>query len=831
MKFIISLCCLLFLAQTTIAQKPKRLSSNELFEKIESLNFFGTVLYVAAHPDDENTRLISYASNKLKARTVYLSLTRGDGGQNLIGPEIRESLGVIRTQELLAARNVDGGEQLFSRANDFGYSKHPEETLSIWDREKVLADVVWAIRTVKPDVIINRFDHRTPGTTHGHHTASAMLSYEAFDLASDKNSFKNQLAYTDTWKPSRMFFNTSWWFYGSHDKFENANKDKFLDFDIGVYYPQKGMSNNEIAAIASSQHLCQGFGRLSQRGTEKEYIEFLKGDFPTDKSNLFSGIDTSWKRVKGGSKIFEILSEVQENFDFKSPSKHISQLVEAYQLIQTLEDPYWRNRKTVEITEVIEACLGLYIEATAAESSATPGQSIPLQLEILNRSNVSVMLDSYEIVKDGKSEVKEKNTTLLNNIKILVKDEVSLKNVAYSSPYWLNTKASLGMYYVDDQRMVGKPESEQPLKIIFNINVKGQQIPITKNVVYRYAKRDKGELYQPFAIVPKVTVSIPEKVILFNSNKSKKITVNITAGEDDISGTVELCYPEGWKVSPKQIPFQMSQKGAILKKVFEVTPPNKTAEGKISGLVRVGNDVFEKEKIEIAYDHIPKQTILKNSESKVVRLEIEKKGKKIAYVEGAGDVVPESLSQIGYDVERVSVESITLEKLQEFDAVVLGIRAYNTQEKLAYKQETILQYVKAGGKMIVQYNTAGRRRVDVMAPFELLVSRDRVTDEKATVVFLDKKHPLLNTPNKIKKKDFDGWVQERGLYFPNKWAEEFTPILGMHDKGEPQKNGSLLVAHYGKGVYIYTGLSFFRELPAGVPGAYKLFANLLSYEQ
>jgi LmbE family N-acetylglucosaminyl deacetylase len=336
----IRLCLLLFLSTifSLQAQQPKKLNSSEIYEAVKKLNVLGSVLYIAAHPDDENTRLISYMSNEVKARTAYLSLTRGDGGQNLIGPEIRELLGVIRTQELLAARSIDGGEQRFTRANDFGYSKHPDETLEIWNKDDVLSDVVWAIREFKPDIIINRFDHRTPGRTHGHHTSSAMLSMEAFDMANDASKYSSQLKLTQTWQPQRLFFNTSWWFYGSQEKFEEADKSNMLSFDIGTFYSTKGSSNNELASMASSQHLSQGFGRLSQRGSQQEYIEFLKGE-PLDGSNdVFAGIDTSWNRIDGGQAIGTIMTAIESNFNFVNPSAHLPQLLEAYKLLQNVKD-------------------------------------------------------------------------------------------------------------------------------------------------------------------------------------------------------------------------------------------------------------------------------------------------------------------------------------------------------------------------------------------------------------------------------------------------------------------------------------------------------------
>lgn len=418
----------LLISISFFAQKPNKLSSNQIYEKIQKLNFFGTALYIAAHPDDENTRLIAYLANHVKARTGYLSLTRGDGGQNLIGPEISELLGVIRTQELLAARNIDGGEQFFTRANDFGYSKHPDETLDIWDKEKVLSDVVWVIRTFKPDVIINRFNHKTPGSTHGHHTTSAMLSMEAFDFAANENQFEDQLKFIETWQPKRLFFNTSSWFYRNSDDFENATKE-LTKLDVGVYYPLKGLSNNEIAAIASSQHLCQGFGRLSTRGSENEYLEFLKGDSLKVKNDVFSGINTTWSRVKDGEEIGKILYEIEKNFDIVNPSKHLPKLLEAYQKVQLLDDKYWREIKEKQLLEIIEACAGLYLEVSAESSSGNPNEKIYVNFELVNRSTVLVQLTSIKNVLE--EETIFKGLDLYQNKKLNFKESIVLKTFDY----------------------------------------------------------------------------------------------------------------------------------------------------------------------------------------------------------------------------------------------------------------------------------------------------------------------------------------------------------------------------------------------------------------
>jgi len=829
-KVVIFFTFLLYLSHTVFAQAPNKLNSNQVFEKIQKLNFLGTVLYVAAHPDDENTRLISYLSNHIKARTAYLSLTRGDGGQNLIGPEIRELLGVIRTQELLAARRVDGGEQFFTRANDFGYSKHPDETLDIWDKEKVLSDVVWTIRNFKPDIIINRFNHRTLGTTHGHHTSSAMLSMEAFDVVNDPNKFPSQLQYTDVWQPKRMFFNTSWWFYGSQEKFENETKGnpKFLSVDVGVYYPLKGLSNNEVASMASSQHLCQGFGRLSVRGSQNEYLELLKGQKVSNQKNLFDGINTTWTRVEGGKEIGDILKEVESNFNFVNPSIHLPQLIQAYTLISQLKDTYWKDIKIKELTQIIEACAGLYLESSASSSNTVKNSTIPLQIEVLNRNNtVPILLNSIEIF-GGESRKINVHKELIPNQKQVLKENLKVKEVPNTSPYWLQNEGSLGMYVVNNQSLIGMPETPRVAYVDFNLQIGDATIKVRKNVVHRFAKRDKGELYEPFEILPKVTSKINESVLVFSSNTAKQVEVTVRAGKNDLEGNLELKSPEGWTIFPRHIPISISQKGEEQVFVFEVSPPSYTSEGELRSEVEVEGEIFDKGLTEINYSHIPKQSVLLPSSAKVVRLNIKKEGDKIGYIIGAGDAVPESLKQIGYTVTLLKPHEISSSKqLDKFDAIVIGIRAYNTNSDLKYKQKYLLEYVEKGGNLVVQYNTS--RGVDVMPPYSLTLSRDRVTNENSLVNILDEKHPVMNYPNKITQDDFKGWVQERGLYFPEKWSKEYTPILSMKDKGEKkEKKGSLLVARYGKGYYVYTGLSFFRELPAGVSGAFKLFANILS---
>ncbi|MEC5167351.1 LmbE family N-acetylglucosaminyl deacetylase [Flavobacterium sp. PL11] len=819
---------LLFIANpVVVAQVPKKPNSVEIYHQIEKLNFLGSALYIAAHPDDENTRLISYLSNDVKARTGYLSLTRGDGGQNLIGTQLRELLGVIRTQELIEARKIDGGEQFFTRANDFGFSKNPSETLEIWDKEKVLADVIWAIRKFQPDVIVNRFDHRSSGTTHGHHTASAMLSMESFKLASDPNSFLEQLQYVKPWQTKRQFFNTSWWFYGTIEKFNAADKTNLIALETGTYYADLGKSNQEIAALSRSRHQSQGFGSTGERGEETEYLEFINGDPLADKKSLFEGIDTSWNRVKGGKNIGTLLSKIITEFNHKDPSLSIPNLVKAYSMIQSLDENHWKPLKLAELKEIIAACAGLFLEAAAQNQEATPGSILQLKLEAINRSATPIQLSSITTLPAGKMVIK--NLALKNNTTNAFNLNIDLpENLNYTQPYYLKDSGTIGMYTVSDQQSIGLPDIIRDIKVVFTIKINTIEIPYERTVIYKYNDDVQGEVYNYLDIIPAVTTSISEKVLLFKNLKSKMVTVKIKAGKDNVKGNLQLELPKNWLVTPAAIPFEITKKGAEQMVSFEVTPPSKADEAIAKSVAIMNDKQYNKEQIFINYDHITKQQVLKSAEAKFIKTDLITNSERIAYIMGAGDEVPNSLIQLGYIVTLLNAEEITPEKLKNFDVVMTGVRAYNTINALAFKQDILFDFVKSGKTMIVQYNTSGDLITDKIAPYPLKLSRDRVTEENAQVRFLAPNHAVLNYPNTITSKDFEGWKQEQGLYYPNVYDKAFTPILSSNDTGETPKNGALLIAPYGKGHYVYTGLSFFRELPEGVIGAYKLLSNMIS---
>jgi LmbE family N-acetylglucosaminyl deacetylase len=798
----------------TFAQAPQKLSSVEIYEQVQKLNFLGKVLYVAAHPDDENTKLITYFSNHYHAQTAYLSLTRGDGGQNLIGTELREKLGAIRTQELLAARRIDGGEQFFTRANDFGFSKEPNETFAIWNKNEIMEDVIQVIETFRPDIIVNRFSHNTPGTTHGHHTASAMLSLEAYDLVK--------------YQPKRIFFNTSWWFYGSQEAFDAADKSKLLAINSNVYYPLKGKSNNEIAALSRSQHKCQGFGTLGSRGDEAEYLELLKGNLPSN-TNLFEGIDTSWNRVKGGNEIGKLLNEIEENFNFGNPSIHIPNLIKAYDLIQKLEDSHWKEIKSKQIIKIIEACSGLFMEALADTETITKDSKFNLQLEVINRSQSNVKLISVNAI-NIKNETQ--NKPLKNNEKVNFQfKDVEVGNaVDYSNLFWLKEQQTEGMYQVSDKSIRILPEVSTSFPVIFTIEIEGKTIEFVKNICYKFNNPDDGETYVPFKILPEFTSTIESKVLIFNSTQPKEISVKVKAHKANASGKLSVVIPTDWKIEPQEIPFTIEAKNEERKFSFKIYPSKPEITTKLVAQIATSNGTLDKELITIQYPHIPKQTILITSAAKAVKLDIATKGKNIGYIMGAGDEVNKNLENLGFQVTNLNPNEITAENLKSYDAIILGIRAFNVVDELKFKNKILFDYVFNGGNVIVQYNTTNNLITKEIAPYNLELSRDRVTDENAKVTFLTTNHKVLNQPNKINEKDFTGWVQEQGLYYPNKWSSEFIPILASNDEGETPKKGALLIAKHGKGNYIYTGLSFFRELPEGVSGAYRLLANMIALD-
>ena len=803
----------------------EQMDASEIQLALQKLNVLGRVLYIAAHPDDENTNLMSFWANGSLYDSAYLSVTRGDGGQNLLGPELGERLGVIRTEELLDARRIDHGRQFFTRAIDFGFSKTADETLRIWDHDIILADVVWVVRNFRPDVMVTRFSPEDE-KTHGHHTASAILATEALSAAADPKRFPDQLAFVKPWQATRLVWNTSPFF------FTNRN----LPFDptgltvleAGGYNSLLGKAYTEIAAASISMHKSQGVGGLPRRGARKEYFKPLKGQPMT--SSLFEGVDTSWSRLANSESIAAEIGQIISKFNPADPAASVPELLNLRKAMSGIQDVSWIAEKKADLDKIVAACLGLHVEASTATETFTPGQTAAIKVEAINRSNVPVTLQEVRFPNTGESN--KIDATLPSNE--LVTKDLSCRipdDAPYSQPYWLRKPRTLGTFTVDDQKLIGLPENPPALPVEIVLQVNGQELRYIVDTQYRTADAVAGELPRPLVITPPAFVNVLDSVIVFPTNQPKPVSVRVTAATGPVKGELKLATPQGWEVSPASIPVDLKAANSEMVATFSVKPPNQNSEGTLRAIVSIDGRDYSLERVRISYPHIGVQMLMPPAEAKLVRADIRKKGEHIGYIPGAGDDVPESLRQIGYSVKMLSEPEITAKNLTQFSAVVLGIRAYNTQDRISNWLPELFAYVKNGGLAIAQYNTLADLKTNQLGPYPLEISRDRVTDENAQVRVLAPNHPLMNVPNKITPKDFDGWVQERGLYFPNKWDPAWTPILSCNDPKEKPLDGGLLVVKSGKGFFIYTSYSWFRQLPAGVPGAYRLFANMLSLEK
>ncbi len=811
------------------AQAPKSYTSSEILLQLKKLNVLGSVLYIAAHPDDENTRLLAYLANEKLYRTGYLSLTRGDGGQNLIGDEQGVDLGLIRTQELLAARRIDGAEQFFSRAFDFGYSKSPEEALRIWGHDKILSDAVWVIRKFKPDVIITRFPTTGEGG-HGHHTASAIIAGEAFDAAADSTKFPEQLKYVTVWQAKRLLWNT-FNFGGT-----NTQREDQLKLECGDYNPILGKSYGEIAATSRSMHKSQGFGVPAQRGSIIEYFKTIKGDAP--KNDLMDGTNIDWSRtakdhipdiVAGAIK--NDIEKIISDYSSEHPEKSVADLVKLYNTVDKVSDIFWKEQKISEIKKAIENCSGLFIEASANSQYAVQGDSLKVTLTVNNRSganiiNADAQIDTTYLIFDQL----KKNTNTTKTYTWFIQPNTKL-----TQPYWLENQKEKGSFNVDDQQLIGKAENN-PLSVNFSMMIEEKEFIFTKPIWYKYTDPVKGELYEPVNIIAPAFISAAPSMVLFNSaikNQTKNIRFVIQANKV-IADSIKLAYNKSDTTiiaANSYLSFLKAEK-----KTFTVPVSNKGLADNDAVMV---NGIFSAKSInekqmlgqrKISYDHIPDIVYNHVDPVKVINLDLKTVGNYAGYIPGAGDKIPEALEQMGYKVVTLKENDITTNNLRQFDVIVTGVRAYNTNEWMNNVYDALMLYVKEGGVLFSQYNTSnqlGPVKAKI-APYPFTISRNRITDEEAKVNFLLPTHKALNHPNKITEKDFDGWIQERSIYNAENIDTAYKKIISMNDPGEKEQEGSLIIANYGKGRFVYTGLVFFRELPAGVPGAYRLFANLIA---
>ena len=820
-KFVVVLIAL-FTSLLLTAQTPKTYTSSEILLQLKKLNVLGSVLYIAAHPDDENTRLLAYLANEKLYRTAYLSLTRGDGGQNLIGDDQGIDLGLIRTQELLSARRIDGAEQYFSRAFDFGFCKTPEEALKTWDHEKILSDVVWVIRKFKPDVIITRFPEDSRAG-HGHHAASGIIAREAFDAAADPKRFPEQLLQGVTvWQAKRLLWNT--FNFGS----TNTTSEDQFKMDVGMYNSLLGISYGEIASMGRSQHKSQGFGVPAQRGESIEYLTIVKGEKPV--TDIMDGVDLHWKRVTKDNSIQNTVDTIINDYSTEHPENSVAQLVRLYKKVETINDIYWKQQKQNDIQKVLEYSSGLFMEATASSQYAVQGDSLKITTTINNRLGIPIKtadVNMYDIFH-GFDQLK-KNINNTYNLSVFIRPDQKA-----SQPYWLENKMDKGSFNIKDQQQIGKAEND-PLSILFGVNIEGVSFKFKKPIRYKYTDPVKGEIYQPAQLVYPVYISSSPSMLIFKDddvNVKRDIHFSLQVNMP-INDTLKFTYNNSKSVVvfDSLVHLAKGEKRLVDVSINSDALAKDSKElygGKLSSKLFNQDQFFSLHKIN--YDHIPEVNYNFYDQVPVLKIDLKIAGYLVGYIPGAGDKVPQALEQMGYKVVLLKQSDLTVANLKQFDAIITGVRAYNINEWLTNSYDALMQYVKDGGILLTQYNTSsqiGPVKAKI-APYPFTISRNRITDEEAEVKFLLPDHPALNYPNKITQKDFEGWVQERSIYNAENIDNNYQRILSMKDPNEKEQDGSLIIANYGKGRFVYTGLVFFRELPAGVPGAYRLFANLIA---
>ena len=810
-------------------------TGSAILQQLRSFASMGSVLYVGAHPDDENTQVITYLARGRGYRTAYLSLTRGDGGQNLLGPQLGEALGVARTQELLAARRLDGGRQYFTRAKDFGYSKSSEETLSIWDRQSVLADIVRVIREFRPDVIITRFSPK-PTLTHGHHTAAAVLAVEAFALAADPAAFPEQLRQLKPWQARRIVHNVGLGAAAANPGAGMAiagspanvpDGPGVVKLEVGGRDPESGESFASIAARSRGMHKTQGFGTGGPPVNEGSRIEpfvLLAGEAAT--TDLLDGVDTTWNRVPGGAGIARSIDEVIAHFDAADAAARVPALLAIRRRLAALPADPVVSDKREQLDRVIQACLGLEVDTVSDRAEVVPGEAVKLRHTAVVRSRFPVRWTAVRYPSVHRA-IRKAIELRPNQPVVREGSQVLPVTTPPSQPYWLRREGTAGLFDVDDPSLIGRPEDPPawPLEYVFEV---GGQTLVIAGEPMTAADPAGPALRRRLAVIAPVSLRFTAAVRLFAPGAARPVTVELTAARPRATGTVQLDAPAGWSVTPASQPFRLAAPGDHARFTFTVTAPARRALAPIGASVELDGRRFNQQRIEVRYDHLPLQLLQPPASARAVALELETRGRHVGYLPGAGDDVPAALEQMGYEVTPLTGAELTPQRLRGLDAVVIGIRAFNVRTDLAEHLPALFAYVEAGGTVVAQYNTLDGLRDGWLAPFQLRLSRDRVTDEHAPVTILAPEHPVLTTPNRITEADFEGWVQERGLYFPTQWDERFTAILASGDAGETPLRGGLLVARHGKGYLVYTSLAWFRQLPEAVPGAYRLFANIVS---
>lgn len=814
------------------AQQVRPSKSSEIYREIKTLKNLPKVLYLAAHPDDENTGLLSWLINSQNVETGYLSLTRGDGGQNLLGTEQGAALGLIRTHELLEARKLDGAQQFFTRAIDFGFSKNTADTFKQWDADSITADVVWVIRQFRPDVIICRFPP-TAAAGHGQHAASAVVAEKAFKLAGDKNAFPDQLKYVNAWQPKRVLWNT-FRFGGVNTTAENQ-----LKVTIGQYDAQLGMGYGELAGLSRSLHKSQGAGTQSVAGIRTEYFAHVAGE--PAKATLFDGVTKTWTS-QGNADIDQSLDQIISAFNFNNPDQSLPALLALRKKVMALRDSDQKKDKMKSLDNIILSCAGFMGEVVTNQAEAVAGDHYNFRLNLISRTVNPVVLENVKWL----SQSENLNRELSKDSLITIQHDIQIPaDAALTEPYWLaKPPVNAATFAVPDETLVGLPEAESPLNVLVGLKIGPEKFQVKLPLSFKKLDPVRGDVVEALRIVPAVELKFTQPLYLVKENEDLQVSLNfkVNSNKPFNKGILNLMY-NGERLGSADVSAAKAKDFTL----NYVIPKAKLASINSNRLQLDADYVadgatYHKKQILIQYPHLPSLQYFAPATVTVMKGDIQTKVKKVGYIQGAGDFIPEFLRIAGVQVDILKDGDFygnldesggkgSQNKLSQYDAIVLGVRANNTEKKLGRWMPFLWSYAKAGGNLVMQYNTNQDTTVDQLGMYNFSIANKRVTEENAAVKFLNPNHKLLNFPNKITADDFKGWVQERGAYFPAQWDAAYEPLFEMHDTDEEPLQGSILYAKYGKGNFIYTPLAFFRQLPAGNAGAARLFLNFLSAQK
>ncbi|SUX48690.1 PIG-L family deacetylase [Chryseobacterium indoltheticum] len=814
------------------AQQVRPSKSSEIYRDLKTLKNLPKVLYLAAHPDDENTGLLSWLINDQNVETGYLSLTRGDGGQNLLGTEQGAALGLIRTHELLEARKLDGAQQFFTRAIDFGFSKNTTDTFKQWDEDSIIADVVWVIRKFRPDVIICRFPP-TAAAGHGQHAASAVVAEKAFKLAGDKTAFPNQLKYINVWQPKRILWNT--FRFGV----VNTTAENQLKVTVGQYDAQLGMGYGELAGLSRSLHKSQGAGTQSVAGIKTEYFSHVNGE--PAKEILFDGIVKTWTS-QGNADIDQSLDKIISAFNFNNPNLSLPALIALRKKVMTLQDSEIKKDKIKSLDNIILSCAGFMGEVVTNQAEAVAGENHNFRLNLISRADNPVVLENVKWLSQSESF----NRKLSKDSLITIQHEIQIPaDAALTEPYWLaKSPTNAATFSVPNDTLVGLPEAESPLNVFLGLKIGSEKFQVKLPLSFKKLDPVRGDVVEALRIVPALELKFTQPLYLVKENEDLHLSLNIKVNSNKKfnSGKVNLMY-NGERLGGGDLKSINSKDFTVEYVISKARIASiKSNQLQLDANFIADGVTYNKNKVLIQYPHLPALQYFAPATVTVMKGDIQVKVKKVGYIEGAGDFIPEFLRIAGIQVDVLKDEDFygnldesggngSQNRLSQYDAIILGVRANNTEKKLGRWMPFLWSYVKAGGNLVMQYNTNQDTTVDQLGMYNFSIANKRVTEENAEVKFLNPNHKLLNFPNKITADDFKGWVQERGAYFPAQWDSAYEPLFEMHDTGEEPLQGSTLYAKYGKGNFIYTPLAFFRQLPAGNVGAARLFLNFLSAQK